>query len=117
MVDMGFEEEVRNVLDSFQGQRQTLLFSATMPKKIQDFASSALVDPVVVNVGRAGAANLDVVQEVRGSCCASGLCCSPRGGLLRPESVPRSHDELHEARGEAAVPAALSVQEFCTGAH
>merc|ERR1712139_513223 len=51
-------------LDHFRGQRQTLLFSATMPKKIQDFAKSALVDPVVVNVGRAGAANLDVVQEV-----------------------------------------------------
>ena len=26
-------------------QRQTLLFSATMPKKIQNFAKSALVDP------------------------------------------------------------------------
>merc|ERR1719409_284288 len=64
MVDMGFEDEVRNVLDSFSGQRQTLLFSATMPKKIQDCAGSMLVDPVVVNVGRAGAANLDVVQEV-----------------------------------------------------
>jgi ATP-dependent RNA helicase DDX41 len=64
MVDLGFEDELRNVLDSFQGQRQTLLFSATMPKKIQDFASSALVDACVVNVGRAGAANLDVVQEV-----------------------------------------------------
>jgi len=64
MVDMGFEEEIRNTLDYFRGQRQTLLFSATMPKKIQDFAKSALVDPVVVNVGRAGAANLDVVQEV-----------------------------------------------------
>lgn len=35
-----------------------------MPKKIQDFALSALVRPVVVNVGRAGAANLDVVQQV-----------------------------------------------------
>jgi ATP-dependent RNA helicase DDX41 len=35
-----------------------------MPKKIQDFAKSALVDPCVVNVGRAGAANLDVIQEV-----------------------------------------------------
>lgn len=35
-----------------------------MPKKIQDFAVSALVQPVVVNVGRAGAANLDVIQEV-----------------------------------------------------
>lgn len=35
-----------------------------MPKKIQDFALSALVKPIVVNVGRAGAANLDVIQEV-----------------------------------------------------
>ena len=35
-----------------------------MPKKIQDFAISALVRPIVVNVGRAGAANLDVIQEV-----------------------------------------------------
>lgn len=47
-----------------QGQRQTLLFSATMPRTVQDFAKSTLVQPVVVNVGRAGAANLDVIQEV-----------------------------------------------------
>ena len=45
-----------------QGQRQTLMFSATMPAKIKSFAESALIDPVVVNVGRAGAANLDVIQ-------------------------------------------------------
>lgn len=48
----------------FQGQRQTLLFSATMPKKIQNFAKSALVKAVVVNVGRAGAASLNVTQEI-----------------------------------------------------
>lgn len=47
-----------------QGQRQTLLFSATMPKKIQNFAKSALVKPVTVNVGRAGAASMNVTQEV-----------------------------------------------------
>ncbi|KAI9099469.1 P-loop containing nucleoside triphosphate hydrolase protein [Phlyctochytrium arcticum] len=64
MIDMGFEEDVRNIMSFFKGQRQTLLFSATMPKKIQNFAKSALVQPVVVNVGRAGAANLDVIQEV-----------------------------------------------------
>lgn len=46
----------------FQGQRQTLLFSATMPKKIQNFAKSALVKPITINVGRAGAASLDVIQ-------------------------------------------------------
>merc|ERR1719486_1697255 len=50
MVDLGFEEEIRNLLDNFRGQRQSLLFSATMPRKIQDFAKTALVDPVVVDV-------------------------------------------------------------------
>merc|ERR1719197_1766674 len=48
----------------FTSQRQTLLFSATMPNKIQMFAKTALVRPVIVNVGRAGAASLDVLQEV-----------------------------------------------------
>jgi hypothetical protein len=33
-----------------------------MPVKVKAFAESALVDPVTVNVGRAGAANLDVIQ-------------------------------------------------------
>ena len=46
----------------FQAQRQTLLFSATMPKKIQNFARSALVKPVTINVGRAGAASMNVTQ-------------------------------------------------------
>jgi ATP-dependent RNA helicase DDX41 len=40
------------------------MFSATMPAKIRAFAESALVDPVTVNVGRSGAANADVIQEV-----------------------------------------------------
>jgi len=62
--DQNFEEEVRNTMTFFTSQRQTLLFSATMPNKIQAFAKSALVRPVIVNVGRAGAANLDVIQEV-----------------------------------------------------
>lgn len=64
LVDLGFEDDIREVFDHFKHQRQTLLFSATMPTKIQNFARSALVKPVTVNVGRAGAANLDVIQEV-----------------------------------------------------
>jgi ATP-dependent RNA helicase DDX41 len=64
MLDLGFDEEVQAIVGGFTQQRQTLLFSATMPKKFQDFAKSTLVQPIVVNVGRAGAANLDVVQEV-----------------------------------------------------
>lgn len=64
LIDLGFEDDVRTVFDHFDHQRQTVMFSATMPVKIQAFARSAMVAPVVVNVGRAGAANLDVIQEV-----------------------------------------------------
>lgn len=64
MIDMGFEEDIRTIFSYFTGQRQTALFSATMPKKIQNFARSALVQPVTVNVGRAGAASQTIVQEV-----------------------------------------------------
>lgn len=80
MIDLGFEDDVRTIMSFFkaspkggyeelvlidlQRQRQTLLFSATMPRKIQDFAQQSLVHPVLVNVGRAGAANLDVLQVI-----------------------------------------------------
>ncbi|WVR09449.1 hypothetical protein IAU60_006516 [Kwoniella sp. DSM 27419] len=64
MIDMGFEEDVRSIMSHFKYQRQTLLFSATMPRKIQDFAQQSLINPILVNVGRAGAANMDVIQEV-----------------------------------------------------
>ena len=61
---MGFEEDVRFILSYFKAQRQTLLYSATMPMKIKDFAKSALVHPLTVNVGRAGAANLNIRQDI-----------------------------------------------------
>jgi ATP-dependent RNA helicase DDX41 len=64
MLDMGFDEEVHNIINKFKRQKQTVLFSATMPQKFQDFAKNTLVRPLLVNVGRAGAANLDVIQEV-----------------------------------------------------
>ncbi|RXK42320.1 ATP-dependent RNA helicase DDX41 [Tremella mesenterica] len=64
MIDMGFEDDVRSIMSHFKYQRQTLLFSATMPRKIQDFAQQSLINPILVNVGRAGAANMDVIQEV-----------------------------------------------------
>ena len=64
MIDLGFEDDIRNILSYFKAQRQTVLFSATMPNQIRQFAATALVDPIIVNVGRAGAASLDIVQEV-----------------------------------------------------
>lgn len=64
MLDLGFDEVVHAIINRFKRQRQTVLFSATMPQKFRDFARDTLVHPLLINVGRAGAANLDVVQEV-----------------------------------------------------
>lgn len=44
--------QVQKIMNHFKQQRQTLLFSATMPQKFQDFAKDVLVKPVLVNVGR-----------------------------------------------------------------
>jgi len=64
MVDLGFEDDIRDVWSFFRSQRQTLMFSATMPAKILQFAESALVNSVTVKVSRAGAANANIIQQV-----------------------------------------------------
>ncbi|MBN1310628.1 MAG: DEAD/DEAH box helicase [Anaerolineae bacterium] len=50
MLDMGFIHDVRRVVKVLPKQRQTLLFSATMPRDIQELADAILVDPVQVSV-------------------------------------------------------------------
>ncbi|KCV71218.1 hypothetical protein H696_02169 [Fonticula alba] len=60
----GFEEDVREIVSYFRGQRQTLLFSATMPPTVGTFAQSSLVRPVVVNVTKSSIANSNISQEV-----------------------------------------------------
>jgi ATP-dependent RNA helicase RhlE len=46
MLDMGFIQDVRRIARALPRQRQTLLFSATMPREIQQLADRILVDPV-----------------------------------------------------------------------
>ncbi|MBI1278848.1 MAG: DEAD/DEAH box helicase [Anaerolineaceae bacterium] len=50
MLDMGFIHDVRRIIAALPKQRQTLLFSATMPEEIQDLAHNILIDPVKVEV-------------------------------------------------------------------
>jgi ATP-dependent RNA helicase DDX41 len=64
LLDMGFDEEVKKVLEKFKHPKQTLIFSSTMPKKIQEYAKKCLFKPIVINIGRAGSANLNVIQDV-----------------------------------------------------
>jgi len=66
MLDMGFEPEIAKILGATPSERQTLLFTATWPKAVQQIASKYLKENHVhVNVGETEelAANKAVTQE------------------------------------------------------
>ena len=51
MFDMGFLPSIRRILAAVPAQRQTLLFSATMPDEIRSLATDILRNPVMVEIG------------------------------------------------------------------
>ncbi|KAL1558358.1 DEAD-box ATP-dependent RNA helicase 24 [Salvia divinorum] len=64
MFDLGFEPQIRSIVGQIRPDRQTLLFSATMPRKVEKLAREILSDPVRVTVGEVGMANEDITQIV-----------------------------------------------------
>ncbi|WP_194893167.1 DEAD/DEAH box helicase [Catenulispora pinisilvae] len=52
MLDMGFAEDIDAILDNAPSERQTVLFSATMPRRIDALARRHLTDPVRVRIER-----------------------------------------------------------------
>ena len=66
MLDMGFEPQIRSILAKVTSKHQTLLFSATWPKEIQQLAMDFSNNPVQINVGEVNSlvANKDIKQEI-----------------------------------------------------
>ncbi|MBT8348267.1 MAG: DEAD/DEAH box helicase, partial [Sulfurovum sp.] len=50
MLDMGFLEEIKEIFEYIPQNRQTLLFSATMPEPIKELASNILYQPEYISV-------------------------------------------------------------------
>lgn len=50
MLDMGFAEDIQTIVKQLPQQRQTILFSATMPDKIRQLSKSITNNPVEVNI-------------------------------------------------------------------
>lgn len=50
MLDMGFHEDIMKIVKALPEQRQTLLFSATMPIKIRELARKILNEPAEINI-------------------------------------------------------------------
>ena len=51
MLDMGFEPQIRKIVDQIRPDRQTLMWSATWPKEVQRLAQDYLKSYIQVNVG------------------------------------------------------------------
>ncbi len=50
MLDMGFSEDIMTIISYMPRQRQTIMFSATLPPKIRELARTILHDPVEINI-------------------------------------------------------------------
>ncbi|XP_015918001.1 ATP-dependent RNA helicase DDX3Y isoform X3 [Parasteatoda tepidariorum] len=68
MLDMGFEPQIRRIVleDNMPplGKRQTLMFSATFPKKVQELARNFLNNYIFLAVGRVGSTSENITQKV-----------------------------------------------------
>lgn len=50
MLNMGFVEDIETILKEIPGERQTLLFSATMPRQIQNLAQKFMKNPELISI-------------------------------------------------------------------
>ncbi|CAO2150214.1 unnamed protein product [Urochloa humidicola] len=66
MLDMGFEPQIRKIVDEIPRTRQTLMYTATWPKEVTKIAGDLLRDPVQVNIGSIDelVANKSITQYV-----------------------------------------------------
>ncbi|MDQ1325851.1 MAG: ATP-dependent helicase DeaD [Campylobacterota bacterium] len=62
MLDMGFLDEIKNIFTFLAKDRQTLMFSATMPKAIRKLAEEILLEPKTVSITKSESTNTSITQ-------------------------------------------------------
>ena len=65
MLDMGFKDDINRIVRELPVERQTMLFSATMPPKIRTFAKDLLKQPKQVNIAISKPAEGIIQQQYR----------------------------------------------------
>jgi ATP-dependent RNA helicase DeaD len=63
MLDMGFLDDINEIFSYLPTERQTLLFSATMPQPIKNLAERILVNPFFASITKAETTNTDIAQQ------------------------------------------------------
>ncbi|MED6169909.1 DEAD-box ATP-dependent RNA helicase 46 [Stylosanthes scabra] len=87
MLDMGFEPQIRKIVNEVPARRQTLMYTATWPKEVRKIAADLLVNPVQVNIGNVDelVANKSITQHVE--------VLSSMEKQRRLENILRSQDQ------------------------
>ena len=88
MLDMGFIHDIRRIVAKLPAQRQTLLFSATMPADIAELARQMLKDPAKVAVTPAATTVERIAQQIIH--LDRGQKASTLAALLEREPVDRA---------------------------
>lgn len=63
MLNMGFKEDITNILSHTPSDKQTWLFSATMPKEVARIAREFMDNPIEITVGTKNAASTNIKHE------------------------------------------------------
>jgi superfamily II DNA/RNA helicase len=88
MLDMGFINDIRKIVAKLPAQRQTLMFSATMPQAIAQLAAHMLRDPVKVAVAPVASTVERIEQRIIRADCGAKLTILI--DLLRIETIDRA---------------------------
>ncbi len=113
MLDMGFIPDVEKICEKINRNRQTLLFSATMPPPIKKLADRFMKDPKIIEVARPASTNLSIAQfqvptTVRGK-------RETLRGLLRAPDVTTAMIFCNRKRDVKTLAEALQQSGFRAG--
>ncbi|WKK59264.1 DEAD/DEAH box helicase [Sphingobacterium sp. BN32] len=63
MLNMGFQEDINNILSETPSDKKTWLFSATMPREVRRIAQNYMTDPVELTVGTKNTGNENIEHQ------------------------------------------------------
>ena len=103
MLDMGFINDIRKIVAKLPIKRQTLFFSATMPKDIAELAEAMLRDPARVAVTPVASTVERITQriiQVDFAAKPAVLAAAPEAGTGRPRAGLHPHQARRRQGGE-----------------
>jgi len=114
MLDMGFQDDIMRIISYLPKDRQTLLFSATMPGRIRTLAKSVLNNPEQINIALSQpAVGIDQqIYRVHDQQKTPLLLTLLKGGKYSSSLIFASRKEIVKALGKELKTAHINVAAF-----